>query len=729
MSEVHVLGIRHHGPGSARSVERALAQIDPDVVLVELPADVAAVLGLAGRDDLVPPVALLGYVPDRPEQAAFLPFAAFSPEWCALRWASARGVPVLPIDLPLAHVLALRDETLFGADDDAPIDPVAVLAQAAGVTDAETWWDDVVEHRGDGEPTFAMVAEAMSAVRSGTAVSASDAVREAHMRRAIRAAQSAGHDRIVVLCGAWHVPALSQPFPTAAADATLLRGLPKVKVACTWVPWTHRRLAAGSGYGAGVRAPGWSAHVFAHPGENGLIRWFVDAGATLRSAGHQASPEHLIACVRTAAGLAALRNRPRAGLEEALDAAVAVMGDGRSGPLAVLHDRLVVGSAIGTVPDDTPMVPLARDLALQQKRCRLKPDAERRTVELDLRSDAGRSRSHLLHRLVALGVGWGELVEGRGSSGTFRETWELCWEPELSVQLIELSGLGTTVDTASCARLLEASRSSSSVVVLVSLVDQALLGALTSVVPPLVARLAAVAATAPDLADLMDALVPLARTARYGDTRGTDLVALHELIDSLVVRVLGGVDVACRSLDVEAAQAMAQRLTAVQGALALIDHPERHDGWPRALERLAAPGMPPLVAGRATRLLHDSGAWSGERTARMLAVSLGRGVTPAAGAAFVEGFLGGGGTVLVHDGEMLGLLDGWIAGLDSDAFAVTVPLLRRTFGAFEPAERRQIGELVSGRPARSVRWWSDDLDPERARAAFATVRALSGARR
>ena len=54
---------------------------------------------------------------------------------------------------------------------------------------------------------------------------------------------SEGYARIAVVCGAWHVPALAEPLPTATSDAALLRGLPKVPVAMTWVPWTHGRLA------------------------------------------------------------------------------------------------------------------------------------------------------------------------------------------------------------------------------------------------------------------------------------------------------------------------------------------------------------------------------------------------------------------------------------------------------------------------------------------------------
>jgi hypothetical protein len=89
----------------------------------------------------------------------------------------------------------------------------------------------------------------------------------------------------------------------------------------SWVPWTHQRLAAATGYGAGVRSPGWYDHVFRHPGPEGVARFFVDAATLLRGADIAASPEHLIAATRTADTLAVLRGRPRPGLDEVLDAA------------------------------------------------------------------------------------------------------------------------------------------------------------------------------------------------------------------------------------------------------------------------------------------------------------------------------------------------------------------------------------------------------------------------
>ena len=114
---VKLLGIRHHGPGSARSVVRALDALQPSVVLVELPADCEASLAWVGDEHLVPPVALLGYVVDRPQRAAFLPFAEFSPEWQAFTWAKRNDVVIRAMDLPLQQSLAGSGD----GDDELPL--------------------------------------------------------------------------------------------------------------------------------------------------------------------------------------------------------------------------------------------------------------------------------------------------------------------------------------------------------------------------------------------------------------------------------------------------------------------------------------------------------------------------------------------------------------------------------------------------------------------------------
>ena len=722
---LHLLGIRHHGPGSARSVLTVLDELRPDAVLVELPNDVEPALRWVGDVGLVPPVALLGWVVAEPSRAAFAPLTTFSPEWQAISWANEHRVAVHAIDLPLAVTLARtggRDELVAA---DAPPDPIRDLAAAAGDPDPERWWEDVIEHRGDGAPAFDAVAEAMAAARRGTIASVTETQREAHMRRAIRAARRNGHETIVVICGAWHVPAIdveAAGCPSASTDAAMLRGLAKVKTGVAWVPWTHRRLAAASGYGAGVESPGWYRHMFEHPGDDGVARFFVDAARLVRDRGGAASPDELIAGTRLATSLAAMRGRPRVGLAEVLDAADAVTGG-----LRLIRRELVIGDAIGSVPDSAPQVPLARDVTKLQKSARIPVSAEARTVEIDLRTSIGRRKSQLLHRLVALGVGWGVVVDGRGSSGTFRETWEVCWDPDLSIRLIERAGYGTTLDAAATARLMERTNAASGIAELVGVIEQALFAELSTAVEPGVDRLARVAAADPDVGQLLDAMPPLATALRYGDVRGTDATSLRQVVDGLVVRILAGLREATRSLDDDAAAVMTERLSAFQGALAVLDHPARKVALPNALAELATGrGGHGLVQGRATRLLHDAGAWPVERVERRLSQALTGGTSPATGAAFVEGFLAGSGSVLVHDTDLLGALDAWVSSMAPDAFDAVLVLMRRTFGAFDAAERRQLMAVLMGLGAERTGGFGDDVDPGRAMAVLATVRRMFG---
>ncbi len=728
---VHLLGIRHHGPGSARSVVRVLDELQPTVVLVELPADCESALTWVGHQHLVPPVALLGYVVDQPSRAAFLPFAEFSPEWQAFAWAAQHEVPVRAIDLPLA--ISLADNVGEGDESgelrlvDHPVgDPLAALAAAAGDPDPERWWDDVIEHRGDGVPAFEAIAEAMLAVRGGPeAGSVREARREAYMRQSLRRAQLDGHERIAVVCGAWHVPALIESLPTAAIDARTLRGLAKVKVGVSWVPWTNRRLASTTGYGAGVRSPGWYSHVFRHPGAPGISRWFVGAARLLRDRGLSASPDHLIAATRTASALATLRLRPRPGLAEVLDAADTVMA-GSTG-LALINRDLIVGDDIGEVPDDAPQVPLARDLAAQQRRVRLRPSADAQTVELDVRTPNGRARSVLLHRVCALGVPWGVVEEGRGSSGTFRETWKLRWEPELTIRVIEQSAHGTTLASAATHRMLEQATDATGLANLVQILESALLADLPLVVQPVVDRVEAQAAHNPDVVQVIDTLAPLARALRYGDVRGTDATSLRRVFDGLVIRVLAGTLMACRSLDDDAASAMVERLASVQAALALTDHPVRRGEWPAVLTLVAERSdVHGLVQGRATRLLHDGGTWNRAQVGNRVSRALSGGTPSATGASFVEGFVAGSGTVLVHDRELLDVIDSWVCSLAPDAFIAIAPLLRRTFGAFETAERRQLGMLLADQAVVTGDGFGVGIDDLRAAAGLATVRQMLG---
>ena len=608
-------GIRHHGPGSARSVRAALAEQCPDIVLIEGPPEADGLVALAADEEMRPPVALLGYVPGEPQQAAFWPFAVFSPEWQAIGYALRAGVPVRFCDLPAAHQLAMTGRDV----PSARTDPVAELATAAGYDDPERWWEDVVEHV-PGSAVFDALAEAIGILRADAAEpDPRDAIREAHMRKVLRRTVRDGFERIAVVCGAWHVPAL-RDLPPAVADDRLLRGLPKAKASLTWVPWTYGRLSYASGYGAGIRSPGWYDHLFCSPGQP-VERWLAKAAAVLRDEGIPASPAHVIESVRLAEALAALRGRPLAGLEEVTEAAHSVLCEGSDLLTALIQRRLVVGERLGTVPPATPMVPLQRDLQDQQRHLRLRPEAEPRDYDLDLRKPNDLARSRLLYRLALLQVAWGTPQQSRTANiGTFRESWQLTWRPELDLALIEASMWGSTVAAAAAQRARSIAADATALNELTALAERCPLADLGDALPAVLAAVRDRAALEGDVTHLMAALPAVVRAARYGDVRGTDPTRLGEVAIEMITRICAGLPVAVASLDETAEQAMRERIDAVNSATGLLVDGTSRDRWLDTLAALArgddpprppragmAPRCPPLISGRLTRLLLDAG--------------------------------------------------------------------------------------------------------------------------
>ncbi|MGW1746101.1 DUF5682 family protein [Streptomyces sp. NPDC002092] len=869
-----LLGVRHHGPGSARAVRAALDAARPRAVLIEGPPEADVLIPLAAEEDMRPPVALLAHAVDEPGRSAFWPLAEFSPEWVAIRWALEHDVPARFIDLPATHTLAWSKdtegesgggagdgreggvdtagggasdadagrggvggdgaergadagaepgagsqansrtgpvaafgdrpdagpgagadtradatagsnakaeadaETGAGADvtpdtdsradadsgtdsggrpsadrsaveTDVRIDPLAVLAEAAGYDDPERWWEDVVEHRGVGEgdafAPFLVLEEAMGALREayGSGGHDRDLVREAYMRLQVRAAQREFGDAVAVVCGAWHVPALRQKT-AVAADRALVKGLPKVKTDMTWVPWTYRRLSRVSGYGAGIESPGWYGHLFAAR-DRPVERWMTRVAGLLRGEDRIVSSAHVIEAVRLAETLAAMRGRPLPGLGETTDAVRAVMCEGSDVPLALVHDRLVVGDVLGEVPRAAPAVPLQRDLDRIQRRLRLKPEALERELELDLRKETDAGRSRLLHRLRLLGVAWGEPVASRGSTGTFRETWRLRWEPELAVRVAEAGVWGTTVLAAATAKAEADAVAAQALADVTGLAERCLLAELPRALPVVMQVLADRAALDTDVGHLAQALPALVRSLRYGDVRGTDTGALAGVAAGLAERIFVGLPPACAALDADAAEEMRRHVDAVHGAVGLLgdapapDHRDLRGRWHSVLRVLSVRDtVPGVVRGRAVRLLLDEGELGQDEAARLMGLVLSPGTPPGDAAAWIEGFVGGGsggGMLLVHDERLLGLVDSWLTGVPAEAFTDVLPLLRRTFSAYEPGVRRTLGELVRRGPGErgsvtaagsGIPGFAADLDPGRADAVLPVVRLLLG---
>jgi hypothetical protein len=775
-SPIHIFGVRHHGPGSARSLRQALESLRPDCILVEGPPEAESVLPFAIDENMKPPVSLLLYDPEKPHRSAIYPFAKFSPEWQAITFGLSENIPVRFMDLPQGIQIALAEKTLekllqtanaatpppeeaepqegateSATDDSAESpacpekepdvfrDPLAHLARAAGYSDSERWWEHMVEHRRDGGDVFVAVLEAMTALRDAAIQShleriepEREAQREAHMRQTIRGAQKEGFNRIAVVCGAWHAPVLAK-MPPAKDAAALLKGLPKCKVAATWIPWTYSRLAMASGYGAGVHSPGWYDFLWSHSGRrHGHIstHWLIKVARLLRGEDLDASSASIIEAVRLAESLAALRGHPLPGLVELNEATQTVLCFGDTLPMRLIWEKLIVSERLGEVPEDTPAVPLAQDLAREQKRLRFPPEAVAKQADLDLRKPNDLARSHLLHRLRLLGVAWGTQQRQRTmAKGTFHEVWSVQWQPEFAVALIEAGVWGHTIPAAAAGKVRHEADAATELPALTGLVDATLLADLPEAAEHLMTRLQAVAAVASDVTHLMAALPPLANILRYGNVRKTDAEMVADVVHGLVARICIGLPGACGSLNDEAAEQMFSSIVGVHAAIGLLQNPEHTAAWQVVLRQLSdSPNLHGLIAGRACRLLHESQQFDAAEAARRLGRALSSANAPAAAAAWVDGFLRDSGLWLLHDEGLWRVLDEWVTALNPDHFTTALPLLRRTFSTFQPAERRQMGQRVASGPTRktATSMAPQDFDEARANKALPLLAQLLG---
>lgn len=706
-ADVSLFGIRHHGPGSARRLVEALDALGPAMVLIEGPADASHLLPMLADPALETPVALLTYAEDDPGRASFFPFAEYSPEFQAARWAAAHGAGLRFIDLPASDRLGEQeDEAEALPDDPVGRDPIGTLAQAAGYDDGESWWADVIEQNPAPGPVFAAVADAMTALRTEAGpISAREAAREAHMRIEIARAAKESEGPVAVVCGAWHVPALAAKH-SLAADRELLKGRSKAKTKATWAPWTTPRLARASGYGAGVDAPGWCAHVWDSgdaPGREAI--WLGKVARIMRARGHFVSTAAVIEAQRLGTALAALRGRPAAGFEELREAVIACLCHGERAVWDDIAAELLIGSGVGVIPAGTPLAPLLEDLARQQKATRLKPEALERALTLDLRSESGLARSTLLHRLTALGVPWGKLTDAGRSRGTFRENWLLCWEPEFAVRLVENLVHGSTIADAASGRLLEAMHAQAELGSLAGLVHDAMVADLPRATATGIALLEAKAALTSDCLGLLAALPPMANILRYGEARAGTTDHLATLMPRLVVQAALALGYAARGLDAEAAGKLRAAILVADDAITLAElDAEVAASWHTALGKVVADHQATrLISGVAARLLYVADRLSAEEAATLLGRMLSPGTVVAEAAGFFEGFFEGMGERLIHDAPLREAVDAWLSALEEEAFIANLPLFRRVFSGLDKSERRRLMDAVLGRTTAGAR--------------------------
>ncbi|WP_431994366.1 vWA domain-containing protein [Streptomyces griseoflavus] len=716
-SAPYLVGVRHHAPSLAAALPALLDDADPEVLLVELPAEMQQWLPWLGHEETRAPVALAAAPADGSghQGPAFYPFADFSPELAAVRWAARRGVPVVACDLPLADPAWREERRPAATGAGGPGLATALRARLTG-RPGDDLWDRLVEATAPGSPPEALRRAALltgwalredATARGG--VPALDLRRERWMRARLAEATAAG-ERAAVVVGAFHAPALVRP--EAGGDTAPDPRERRSAWTTSLIPYTYALLDERSGYPAGIRDPEWQDMVLRAAGdpaalEEALTRAAVRVCAELRGLGHPSGPADAREISRLACDLARLRGLPAAGRGELVEAVQTVLAQGepygRGRAVARAMERVLVGTRRGRPAPQAPRSGLVPAVEAEASRLGLPgpgTDGPARDLRLDpLRSGLDRRRELLLRRLTVCGVPYGEAKEvvGAGGAEALTSRWEVRWTPATAAMLTAAGTRGVTPAQAAEGVLRERRRQEldeggpTAAQALEGLRRAAECG-LTALADERLGDIAGVLPGSGTLPDLLAGLALLDRL-RAGHVPGLDsdpdrearAAAVADLLTGAAVRQVDGLTGSEDLADAHALLELSHRADLL-GGIRLTD----------ALARLSADGSPMMrgAAGAVRVLLgHEDARVLGDRVASWVDGATGPD-TRAALTARLGGLLTAAGPLLETAEPALEPLLTRVTELPDRAFLDRLPALRGGFDTLSPAARDRLFATV-----------------------------------
>ncbi|MDR2565420.1 MAG: DUF5682 family protein [Bifidobacteriaceae bacterium] len=488
---VHFVPIRHHSPACAAAARALIETVKPDAVLIEGPAQFNALLPLLTSPATEPPVAILTLAVRAGDQRSglFYPLADFSPEWVALREASALGARVAFIDRqPEPDWAGLGDGDGFGdGHGDAGVallrgeryfaesQTLAELARREHCRDHDELWDHLFELRGPEadwpellRDVFAWSALARLDYEPEVLEAEGSAAREEVMAGHIRRWRGSVTGPIVVVTGAFHTLALVEslgPGLAGAHSAELTVRQAEAAGEAWLIRYSLDQLASQTGYGAGISSPGYRQRQWDAPAGGERLAAECLASVAQRVAEARTSESISVAQVMEATlhaeRLAALRGHRRPGRADLLDACTSCFAAGDPGAaLRRAVQEVFGGDKQGRVPPEAPAPPLVAEARAAAKALRFDLSAPSpRTTTLDVRGSArGRRRSRFLWLMAFLDVGFARRLSGPDyvagvSLARAREQWEYTWTPMVEAALASLAREGATLADAARRRL------------------------------------------------------------------------------------------------------------------------------------------------------------------------------------------------------------------------------------------------------------------------------------
>lgn len=744
---LRMLPVRHHSPRCSHHLQQLLAEFQPDLVLIEGPDELNALLPALRHASAKPPLAAYLHSELQQEEGSlrcrgYVPFVDFSPEWLALRV----DAEVRFIDLAWGQRLEQAEDAEFFATAPEPLlaiepaqqapDVLARLIEQADCRDFDEWWDRHFESGcapQTAEVHFASLLAFSLLLRAGRGGDdLENQAREQQMAAGLRTALAEEGKRILLVCGGFHVPGILAriadllPQATGAAltelgfslnPAPLRLPAHKDEVGVHLIPYSLQRLAVSSGYAAGLPDPGFYQGVWQdwqagkpQPWQAGWPALAARLTTDLRKGGLPVTLPDAAEAVGMAGRLAALRGHPggRSELLESLQSTL-VRDSGDLPHFERAIAAVLAPPLMGELPPNAPVAPLLQDVQAFCRQWKL-PDrplpAKRR--ELDLyRHERHRLISRGLHRLRFLEVPYAEREAGPDFvAGTdlqrVREIWSLSWQVETAVRLTEVSRYGASLEEAAVNRLLELLRRPAGGNP-AQLVLEVLVMGLSSLADQVLDAVAVWLQNSFDALQLAEVCTRLAQAAEARAALGeVEMPRLLPLLDSAWQQT-------CQHLpsigqgDASQIEQAVDALADLHG-MACRDAPwADRDALLAACTALQNSQVASRVCGAAAGVLTMSGAWSEDETAEAISRQLGLShLQPGEMGEYLIGFLRiARGWLLGHPPTLQRITD-CISAWSEDDFLAGLPPLRLAFNQLTRREQRELARQLAGDDAAAA---------------------------
>ena len=716
---MHLFPVRHHSPRASHVLTAFLDAAQPELVLVEGPTDATPLIDIVADEGTLPPVAILGFRTDGTPGSSLWPFASYSPEYVAIRWAKRHGQRAAFIDIPTGTALAHQDDDgeSHGDEvvDDEPLTPgvSARCAEKTGFRSFEEFWEasfEAPQHDPDG---FRAALLAYADLVRDEDRRPFHRARDAFMRREIDAAIASGvaADKIAVVIGAAHAAALL----AGDVEPGLVETLPKpVPASVTLIPYSFPRLAQQLGYGAGNRAPHFyqRAHDAGCDFHRATLEALITFTEHLRLRGFAASLADTIEAYRLAIMLADTRGKAGPGLDEVREAAVATLCRGDASHIDAFLWSTVVGKNVGRVASRIGRNALQEEFWREVRERRLPETDAPESFTLRLNNDVEIGTSVFLHRLRIAGIPYASFQGTRGAAGRAsqteeaaggfealsraREVWEAQWTPATDVGLVERIIFGNTLQDVAARLLDEKLQSASSTATAAEVLVESVIASCPQTLDAALVACERFAALDDDLPSLAAACRALSGLAAYGTSRaraleGDDAVPVlcRKTFSRAVLRLgdavmgtdeaVAPVREAMRTLhDIALAQPIVDKTLWVDAAGDLV---RRYD-------------VNASASGLACGLLYLAQAIGDADISRIVGQRLSNTLEPERSASFLAGFLEVNALVIVKNRAVVEALDGFIQSIEPERFRNLLPTLRRAFADLGSTERRYLLENV-----------------------------------